>query len=121
MTENENECFQINDLLEDAIEEMSPSDDPSDLDPDYPPDLSSEDRVLHVLISEFPRWRTIEWIGAAADTTPQNCRSVIMELLSTGEVELSDRGIRRNRYHVYFEEIQYLTEEVIENPEYFHP
>jgi hypothetical protein len=50
------------------------------------------------------------WIAAAADTDIEQARSVVRERLSEGEVAVSDEGVRRNRYHVYFEEVKKLTE-----------
>jgi len=52
----------------------------------------------------------MEWIAAAADTDIEQAQSVVREHLSEGEVEASGGGGRRNRYHVYFEEVKELTE-----------
>lgn len=102
--------------LERAMEAMMPADDPEELDPDYPADYTPEDRVDHVLRGEYPRWRGLRWIAAAADTDVEVARNVVEERLVEGEVEVSAEGVRRNRYHVYFEEIEDLTEKAREQP-----
>lgn len=98
--------------LERARDAMFPSDDPDELNPYYPAEMTPEERVDHVLAGEFPRWRGMEWIAAAADTDVEQVESVIQERLAEGEVEISDEGERRNRYHVYYEEGSELTEQV---------
>lgn len=118
MTEEQPEINALEEALERAEEEMLPSDDPDKLDPDYPPDYTPEDRVEHVLRSEYPNWRGLEWIAAAADTEQESCRSVIWEWLADGKIEISDEGIRRNRYHVYFEQVSDLTEKVEDSPQW---
>lgn len=106
----------LDEALERAKEAFMPPDDPDELEPDYPADYTPEDRVDHVLKGEFPRWRSIEWIASAADTDVDQVQSVVRERLSDGELEVSDEGVRRNRYHVYFEEVEGLTEKARENP-----
>lgn len=106
----------VREALEKATDEMLPADDPNELEPDYPADYTPEDRVDHVLYNEYPRWRSIEWIAAAADTSSDVCKSVIWERLAEGEVEVCDDGVRRNRYHVYFEEVESLTEKARDRP-----
>jgi hypothetical protein len=54
----------------------------------------------------------MEWIAAAADTDIEQARSVVRERLGEGKVEISDEGVRRNRYHVYYKEVEELTEKV---------
>ncbi|WP_323173197.1 hypothetical protein [Natrialba sp. PRR66] len=106
----------LQEALDRAKEAMLPSDDPDKLDPNYPTDYTPEERIDHVLRGEFPRWRSIKWIAAAADTDPEMSWSVIRERLGEGEVEISSEGIRRNRYHVYFEKVEKVTERVREHP-----
>jgi len=72
--------------------------------------MTPEERVEHVLTNEYPRWRGMEWIAAAADTDIEQAQSVVRERLSKEEVVVSGEGVRRNRYHVYFEEVEELTE-----------
>lgn len=36
--------------------------------------------------------------------------------LADGEVDISDKGVRRNRYPVYFEEVGNATEQARESP-----
>lgn len=116
MTEENSEPEALEEALRQAKESISPPDDPDELDPDYPPDYTPEERVEHVLRGEYPTWRSHAWIAAAAETDPDVCWSVIRERLAAGEVEISDEGIRRNRYHVYFEQVRDLTETVTERP-----
>lgn len=106
----------LQEALDRAKDAMLPADDPDALEPNYPADYTPEERVEHVLRGEFPRWRSIEWITAAADTDPEVCWSVIQERLSEGEVEISSEGVRRNRYHVYFEKVEKATEQARGNP-----
>ena len=113
---DEEELDACEEALERAAEAMHPPDDPDELDPDYPAEMTPEERVDHVLKGEYPRWRGMDWIAAAADTDVEQVRSVVKERLAEGEVEISDEGIRRSRYHVYFEEIEDLTERASENP-----
>jgi len=100
----------IRDALDEAEEAFEPPVDPDELEPDYPAGMPPEERVDHVLTNEYPRWREIEWIAAAADTDIEQAQSVVRERLSEGEVEVSDEGGRRNRYHFYFGEVEELTE-----------
>jgi hypothetical protein len=100
----------VRDALDEATEAFEPPVDPDELEPDYPADMTPEERVDHVLTNEYPRWRGMAWIAAAADTDIEQARSVVRERLSEGEVAVSDEGVRRNRYHVYFEEVKKLTE-----------
>jgi hypothetical protein len=100
----------VRDALDEAKEAFEPPADPDELEPDYPPDMTPEERVDHVLTNEYPRWRSMKWIAAAADTDIEQTRNVVRECLSEGEVEISSDGVRRNRYHVYFEEVENLTE-----------
>ncbi|NHN60448.1 MULTISPECIES: hypothetical protein [Halorussus] len=116
MTDDDEELDACEEALGRATEAMLPSDDPDDLDPDYPTDYTPEDRVDHVLKGEYPRWRGMEWIAAAADTDVEQVQSVVRERLGEGEVEISDEGVRRNRYHVYFETVEDATERASENP-----
>ncbi|MBB6646917.1 hypothetical protein [Halobellus ruber] len=102
----------VRDALNDAKEAFEPPSDPDELEPDYPADMTPEERVDHVLTNEYPRWRGMEWIAAAADTDIEQAQSVVREHLSEGEVEVSGEGVRRNRYHVYFEEVEELTEKL---------
>lgn len=102
----------VRDALHDAKEAFDPPSDPDELEPDYPAEMTPEERVEHVLTNEYPRWRGMEWIAAAADTDIEQAQSVVRERLSEGEVEASSEGVRRNRYHVYFEEVEELTEKL---------
>lgn len=106
----------LQEALDRAKDAMLPSDDPDELEPDYPSDYTPEERVEHVLRGEYPRWRSVEWITAAADTDSEVCWSVIQERLGEGEVEISPEGIRRNRYHVCFEKVKKATERACEHP-----
>jgi hypothetical protein len=118
MTEENSDPEALEEALRRAKESMSPPDDPDELDPDYPPDYTPEDRVEHVLRGEYPTWRSLKWIAAAAETDQDLCWSVIRERLAAGEIEISEEGIRRNRYHVYFEQVRDLTEKVTERPKW---
>lgn len=102
----------VRDALDDATEAFEPPTDPDELEPDYPADMTPEQRVEHVLTNEYPRWQGMKWIAAAADTDIEQAQSVVRERLSEGEVEVSSEGVRRNRYHVYFEEVEELTEKL---------
>jgi len=115
MTDDE-DLDACEDALDRAMEAMLPSDDPDEIDPDYPADMTPEERVDHVLGNEYPQWRGMEWIAAAADTGVEQARKVIRERLADGEVEIGDGGVRRNRYHVYFEEVEELTEKARDQP-----
>lgn len=106
----------LREALQDALDALEPPEDPEKLDPDYPPDYSPEERVDHVLIFEYPRWRPLSWISAAANTEPESAQSVILDRLAEGKVEISDEGVRRNRYHIYFEEVEDLTEKARNQP-----
>lgn len=109
MTDDADAC---RDALDDAKYAMLPSDDPDELEPDYPPEMSPEERVNHVLENEYPRWRTMEWIAAAADTEVESAESMVRERLTEGEVEIGTEGVRRNRYHVFYREVMELSEKV---------
>lgn len=100
----------VRDALDEAREAFEPPDEPDELEPDYPAHMAPEERVEHVLKKEYPRWRGMEWIAAAADTDIEQAQSVVRERLSEGKIEASGKGVRRNRYHVYFEEVEELTE-----------
>jgi len=100
----------VQDALDDAKEAFEPPVDPDELEPDYPTDMTPEERVEHVLTNEYPQWRGMEWIATAADTDIEQVRSVVRERLSEREIAVSSEGVRRNRYHVYFEEVGKLTE-----------
>ena len=100
----------VRDALDDAKEAFEPPVDPEELEPDYPADMTPEERVEHVLTNEYPQWRGMEWIAAAADTDIEQVQSVVRERLSEGEIAISGEGVRRNRYHVYFEEVKKQTE-----------
>lgn len=104
----------IRDALTEAREAFEPPVDSDELEPDYPADMAPAERVDHVLTNEYPRWRGLKWIAAAADTDIEQARSVVRERLSEGEVEVAGEGVRRNRYHVYFEEVEELTEQLDE-------
>lgn len=116
MTEEQPETKALEEALERAEEVILPSDDPDELEPNYPPDYTPEDRVDHVLQHEYPNWRGLKWVAAAADTDQEVCRSVIGEYLADGKIEISDEGIRRNRYHVYFEQVNDLTKKAKDRP-----
>jgi len=106
------------DALERVEEAFAPPNEIEKLDPHYPPDYDPEDRIDHVLEGEYPRYRGLRWIAAAADTDTDSVRSVLAERLAEGEVEISDEGVRRNRYHVYFELVREKTERVSDDPEW---
>lgn len=114
MTDEDSE--PVREALDRAQEAFGPPDDPLDLDPDYPPDYTPEDRVRHVINNEYPKWRGMEWIAAAADTEMQNCESVIVEMLSEGEVEISEDGVRKNRYYLLYEKVNGLVEKAGDRP-----
>jgi hypothetical protein len=104
----------VQDALDEAKAAFEPPGDPEELEPDYPADMTPKERVDHVLTNEYPRWRGLEWIAAAADTDFEQVQSVLRERLSEGEVEISGEGVRRNSYHVYFEEVRKTTEQLDE-------
>ncbi|MXV61623.1 hypothetical protein GS429_05990 [Natronorubrum sp. JWXQ-INN-674] len=106
----------LQEALDRAQDVMLPADDSDELQPNYPADYTPEERVEHVLRGEYPRWRSVEWITAAADTDSDVCWSVIQDRLGEGEVEISSEGVRRNRYHVYFEKVEKATERARERP-----
>ncbi|WP_256301564.1 hypothetical protein [Haloarchaeobius salinus] len=104
----------VQDALDEAKAAFEPSVNPEELEPDYPADMTPKERVDHVLTNEYPRWQGVEWIAAAADTDIKQVQSVLRERLSEGEVEISSQGVRRNSYHVYFEEVRKTTEQLDE-------
>lgn len=120
MTDEDDETDLVRNQLDAAAEVDGdrdvryPPSDPDLLQPDYPDDYNVSDRVDHVLTNEFPRWRPVEWIAAAADTDEENVRNVVRDRLAAGEVEISEEGIRQNRYHVYYEQVDELTEKARE-------
>lgn len=116
MTKEQPETEALEEASARAEKAILPSDEPDELEPNYPPDYTPGDRVDHVLQNEYPRWRGLEWVAAAADTEQEVCRSVIEEYLADGKIEISDEGIRRNRYYVYFEQVNDLTEKVKDRP-----
>ena len=115
MTE-ENTEKDIKEHLDKAMRAFGPPEKVENLDPDYPPDYTPEDRIQHVVSNEFPRWRGFEWIRVASNTCEKNCSSILNEMLSHGEIEISDEGIRRNRYFVMYERVDKLTERASDRP-----
>lgn len=104
----------VHDALNEAKDAFEPPVDEDNLEPDYPADMTPKDRVDHVLRNEYPRWRRMNWIAAAADTDIKQAESVVQEHLTEGRVEISGEGVRRNRYCVYFQKVQKLTEKLEE-------
>lgn len=56
----------------------------ADLDPDYPPEDAPADRLEHVLATEYPRWRGIEWVAATAAMAVETARNFLRERLAAG-------------------------------------
>jgi hypothetical protein len=90
--------------------------DPDEMVIDYPEDYDAEERVEHVIRNEWPRWREVRWIAEAADTDVETVQSVVDDRLAQGELEVRGDAVRRNRYHVYFEEVEELMERAEERP-----